>query len=84
MIPPTWIVSLESDGGIPFASRANRKLFTAKVLSPGGTSYAAVSQKILKGAAARIFLYWLSGVLFECTDDSLHQRCLSGKMPVLM
>ena len=62
--------------GVPFASRASRKLFTSKILLAGGTaSYCSISQKILKGAAARLFMYWLCTALVAEEDSSLHGMC---------
>ena len=61
---------------VPFASRASRKLFTSKILLAGGTaSYCSISQKILKGAAARLFMYWLCTALVAEEDSSLHGMC---------
>lgn len=64
-----------SSAGIPHGQRASRKLFTSKVLTAGGTtSYCAISQKVMKGAAARMFIYWLSGILAAMDHDSLHAQ----------
>ena len=65
--------------GIPHGSRAARKLFTVGILSPSTTSYAHLSQKMLKGAAAKIIIYWLCGVVCEKARDSpcTHNRFFS-------
>ena len=62
--------------GVPFPSRASRRLFTSKILTAGGTvSYCSISQKVLKGAAARVFMYWLCVALLTENDVSLHGQC---------
>ena len=65
------------DSGISDGCRAQRKLFTAKVLrSPN--EYVHISQKLLKGAAARAMMFWLCGVVFHeaKVTDSQHDLCL--------
>ena len=47
--------------GLEYSLRASKKLFTAKYLVTGN-EYPHVSQKILKGAAARFVIYWLQSV----------------------
>lgn len=50
-------------GGVPHASRASHKLFSKKILRPSTTSYTHISQKVLKGVAARFVIYWLRPLL---------------------
>ena len=46
--------------GIQHATRASHKLFTSKaLLSDGAGQYPSVSQKYLKAAASRIFIYFM-------------------------
>ena len=60
--------------GILHASRASGKLFTAKFLTSGGTTaYPSISQKVLKGAAARMFIYWLGMILLDF-NDTTHEK----------
>ena len=67
--------------GIPSSARASRRLFTTKILLAGGTTaYCALSQKVLKGAAARMFVYWLCIVLVQYDDGSLRSQFLSVEM----
>lgn len=67
--------------GIPYSARASRKLFTTKILLAGGTTaYVAISQKVLKGAAARMFIYWLCIALVKIDDGSLRSQFLSIEM----
>lgn len=49
--------------GVPHAARASRKLFTLDVITPSTTAYAHISQKILKGAAARMIVFWMALIL---------------------
>ena len=44
---------------------ANPKLFTSKVLQSSSTTYPAISQKFLKGAAARMMCYFICGLACE-------------------
>lgn len=63
--------------GIPHSARASPRLFTAKILLSGGTtSYCTLSQKVLKGAAARMLIYWLCSVLAQTDDGSLYSKLL--------
>ena len=55
--------------------RAMRKLFTTNVLKPEGGEYTDISQKVLKAAACRYLLFWLSSVAT--------QFATSGKYPDL-
>lgn len=72
---------MKSTKGIPFPARASRRLFTTKILLAGGTTaYCALSQKVLKGAAARMFVYWLCIVLVQYDDGSLRSQFLSVEM----
>ncbi|CAK9007824.1 unnamed protein product [Durusdinium trenchii] len=61
---------------IPFAARAAKKLFTTAVIAPSATGYAHVSQKYLKGGAARMFVYWITEVCYAAsmTDPSAHNK----------
>lgn len=58
--------------GVPFGCRASSRLFTSKILVPKGAEYCSISQKVLKGAAARILIYWLSIIVSEQCDGSEH------------
>ncbi|CAL1149322.1 unnamed protein product [Cladocopium goreaui] len=51
------------ESGVPHAARASRKLFTLDVITPSTTAYAHISQKILKGAAARMIVFWMALIL---------------------
>lgn len=66
------------------AYRANRKLFTSKILVSNSTTYTHISQKILKAMAARCMLYWITPVLVEKakaddTNDELKSFNLSER-----
>eukprot|EP00435_Cladocopium_sp_Y103_P043542 s2538_g12.t1 len=50
---------------VPFGARANKELFTTEIISPSTTAYVHISQKILKGAASRFIIFWLTPILFE-------------------
>ena len=54
--------------------RANVKLLTMATIAPTQVSYAHISQKILKAAAGRMFLFWISMVVYDAAtkDPSLH------------
>ena len=74
---PNFIERCRAHLGIPHSARASPKLFTTKTLLSGGTtSYCALSQKVLKGAAARMLIYWLCSVLAETDDGSLYSKLL--------
>ena len=56
-----WASDMKLDAGY----LANPKLFTQKILQPSSTTYPAVSQKFLKGAAARMMCYFICGMACE-------------------
>lgn len=66
-----------SDLGIHPSYRAQRKFFTAKTLH-APNSYIKVSQKLLKGASARMMVFWITPILYkEClVDPSVHNTHL--------
>lgn len=70
------------DWGIPFGARANKKLFSMECIAAGGSAYAHISQKILKGAASRLFIYWLAPILVSHAQQEgasrvqLHSGCI--------
>ena len=54
----------DPSSGVGDGCKGNRKLFSRKVLySP--KEYIHVSQKLLKGAAARAMLFWLAPILYK-------------------
>lgn len=55
--------------GVPYGSRANKKLFTMECIGPSTTAYAHISQKMLKGAASRLIIYWLTPILVKKTNE---------------
>lgn len=57
--------SLCLTSGIPWAARAHRKLFMMETIAPTSTAYAHISQKILKGAASRLIIFWLAALLYD-------------------
>ena len=61
----------------PWFYRASPRLFTAKILVPPSAAYTSISQKVLKGIAARVLIYWLTARLAELTDDSIHHKQLN-------
>lgn len=63
--------------GVPFGSRANPKMFTMSVISPSGTSYAHLSQKYCKGAASRLFIFWLCALVVQKAEEDRSQHNLS-------
>eukprot|EP00435_Cladocopium_sp_Y103_P060184 s308_g22.t1 len=61
-----WASDMKLDAGY----LANPKLFTQKILQSSSTSYPAVSQKFLKGAAARMMCYFICGMACEKASES--------------
>lgn len=63
--------------GVAHGLRANRKLFTMSAISPTSVAYAHISQKLLKAAAARMFLFWITTLVHQSALDnpSLHNKC---------
>ena len=59
------VTGCKTVSGIPHASRASRKLFNKKFLQPSSTVYPSVSQKVLKGIAARFVVYFLSSIVYN-------------------
>ena len=41
---------------------AANRLFTTKILKPKSGEYPSVSQKVMKGAAARVLVHWCAGM----------------------
>ena len=67
------LVLVCSEQGVPHGSRAAKKLFLSSTISPSSTAYAHLSQKILKGAAARLIIFWVEELVFEAaTNYSVH------------
>ena len=50
--------------GIDNAARARQKLFSRKILV-NKTTYTHISQKFLKGLAARIMIFWITPTLYQ-------------------
>ena len=66
-----WFLMLPS--GVPWPLRGTGRLFSSKILLSGGTTqYCSISQKVLKGAAARIMIYWLCLLVAGKSDGSDH------------
>lgn len=67
--------------GVPHASRASRKLFQLATISPSSTGYAHASQKILKAAAARLMVFWVADLVFQCAqvEPTNHNVCFTRK-----
>ena len=64
---------LVHSSGVPWPLRGTGRLFSSKILLSGGTTqYCSISQKVLKGAAARIMIYWLCLLVAEKSDGSDH------------
>lgn len=55
--------------GVPYGSRANKKMFTMECIGPSTTAYAHISQKMLKGAASRLIIYWLAEILVKQAQE---------------
>lgn len=73
--------------GVPHTSRASGKLFTKKILQPSTTSYTSVSQKVLKGIAARFFICWLSPIVNKValeTGDVYATHLRSNRIVLLL
>ena len=77
------VISTISVPGIPHASRASRKLFTVDKLAPSTIAYAHLNQKVIKGGASRIFIYWLAERALEKarTSPSNHNGFLPQFFP---
>ena len=80
---PFWFVFLKTNSpgqGVPYSSRANKKLFTMECIGPSTTAYAHISQKMLKGAASRLIIYWLTPILVKKAQkpDALRHELQSG------
>ena len=76
-----WASDMKLDAGY----LANPKLFTQKILQPSSTTYPAVSQKFLKGAAARMMCYFICGMACERASgsDDLVDKFLCWMFPCL-
>ena len=55
--------------GIPHGSRAARKLFQMASVAPTSTGYAHASQKLLKGAASRLIIFWFAPLVFQKAQE---------------
>ena len=73
--PNQWSVFFP---GIPHGSRAARKLFQISSVAPTSTAYAHASQKLLKGGAARLIIFWFTPLVFQKAqeDPSNHNAYL--------
>ena len=80
-----WLAHMLSIGamltpGIPHGARANKKMFAAQVLRSEG--YPHVSQKLLKGIAARTMSYWLCPLVYKAAleAETPHAKCLASRL----
>ena len=63
---------------LPTALKANPRCFTVKILVPKTGEYPSLSQKFLKGAAARMLSFFLCeiAIAHARSQDDAHSRCL--------
>lgn len=68
---------------IPVAMRANKKMWTSKILAPGTGQYPSLSQKFLKGAAARLIVFFLCEIAYGLAMErnDLYSKWLSRTEP---
>ena len=69
--------------GVPYSCRASGRLFTSKILVANASQYTSISQKVLKGAAARVFIYWLCAAVGALSSGSQHDLKLDHRFNVL-
>ena len=62
----TWASEMKLDAGY----LANPKLFSQKILKASSAVYPSISQKFLKGAAARMMTYFICGLVCERANQS--------------
>lgn len=65
------------DRKVPHSARATAKMWSSKILMPSAGEYPTLSQKFLKGVAARIMVYWVCEIAYMramATQDPLAQQ----------